>query len=143
MEGLEIYTISSHIEGKKGTTVVMTSITEDEEKELDKGNTICVLRGGFKVTINPDDIYCYGIIDFHDDSEDMDIMADFDWLSHLRFGGVYVPANYDYDKHCAYSDINVARRYDTFRPEIVAQYVHGIIGKPERTVIFRHTWKTK
>jgi hypothetical protein len=140
--GLEIFTITSHItDNKKGMSVVMTSITAEEEIELDKGNDICIKRGGMKITIPVRNVYCYGVIDFHTDSSDMNIIADFDWLDHLKFSGIIVPSNYDYDKHCAYSDLNVARQYDTFYPEVVAQYGHGVIGKPERTVIFRHNWK--
>lgn len=119
----------------------MTSITKEEEEQLDNNESIHIKRGGFEFNIEPNDVFCYGHIDFHDNSADMDVISGFKWLNHLVFRGVIVPANYDYEKHCAYSDIKTYRYYDTMKPEVVAQYAHGCIGKPERTIIFKQVNK--
>ena len=137
MKDFPYCTIVSRIDKTKRKSIIITSITQDEENELDKNHSITIIRGKKKFNINPNDIECYGIIDFHSGSEDMDTIADFNWLDHLSFCGIWVPANYDYEEHCAYSTIKVPKWYDTTRPEIVAQYCHGIIGKPERCVIFK------
>lgn len=120
--------------------IIMTYITEDEEKDLDAGNTISIQRGDVMFTIQPNEVECYGVIDFNKDSDDMDVIADFHWFTTLGMAGVWVPSRYSYKKHCAYSDLPVPRIYDTFKPEVVAQYAHGCIGKPERCIIFKHFW---
>lgn len=115
----------------------MSSLTEDEEKRLDNKETIEIIREGTKFTIAPTDVYCYGNIDFHTGSDDYKQLAKFTFLNHLCFCGIWVPADYNYDKHVCYSEIGRPTWYDTTRPEVLAQYVHGILGKPKRTIIFK------
>lgn len=138
LRDMECRVITCRTDKAAKEAIMMTYITEDEEKQLDEGYDIRIKRGPYSFNVKPSDVECYGIIDFHRGSEDLEIIASFDWLRHLTFCGVVVPSNYDYENHCAYSDLKIARVYDTTRPEVVAQYFHGTLNKPERTLIFRY-----
>ena len=122
---------------KRIESVVMSYITEEEENLIDKGKTIKITRGDKKFIIKPENIYCYGIIDFHNGSEDIDIISTFTWLDHLIIRGVCIPSNYNYDKHQCVSINKKPMWYDTTKCEELARYVHGFLSKPERTIIFR------
>ena len=122
-------------------SIVMTSITEKEEKLIDAQQEITIERGGVKFNISSKNVYCYGTIDYTDYSDDLDVIADFSWLNHLSFRGVVIPANYDYNTHTCKSILNIPKQYDTFKPDVVAQFGHGCLGKPEKTAIFKHIWR--
>lgn len=138
LENLPFYQIISRTNGNVVTRIFIAAITEEQEIDLDNEKEITLEFDDVVFNISPNKVECYGIIDFHNNSEDMDTIANFDWLNHLGFCGKWIPSNYDYEHHCAYSDINVPRMYDTVRPEVLAQYAHGLIGKPERCVIFKY-----
>lgn len=120
--------------------IIMIPISEKEELALDNG-FLQTVRGGHTFNINNNkeqsDIIAYGEIDFHDDSDDFDVIQGMNWLSHLSYRGICVPSDYNYDEHCCYSPNNKARYYDTTNPAIVAQYVHGVLGKPKLCCIFK------
>lgn len=141
LEGLDYYVIVSHIDKFITKSIIITSITEEEEQELDLGHDITLVRSKETFNVKCGNVECYGIIDFNNNSDDFNAISNFNWLEFKDFCGVMIPANYDYEKHCAYSDLKFYRRIDTFKPELVAQYAHGVIGKPERCVIFKHYWK--
>lgn len=122
---------------KRTESVVMTYITEQEENLIDEGNNIIIHRGNQNFKVKASDIYCYGIIDFNNNSEDMDIISTFSWLDHFTIKGVCLPANYNYNKHQCVSINKKPMWYDTTKCEELARYAHGYLGKPERTLIFR------
>lgn len=134
-------TIVSRIDKINNYSIIIAGISEVEELDLDKNKAITIERGNKSFTIQPNNVECYGVIDFHNSSDDTDIISDFNWLSHLTFAGITVPSNYNYENNSISTPINIPLVYDTFRPEVVAQYCHGLIGKPERCVIFKHYWK--
>ena len=125
--------LDKHYEG-----VVMTYICEEDENNIDCGKNIIIKRGNLSFDIKPSDIYCYGVIDFDKDSEDMEKMRSFSWLDNDILKGFCVPANYDYSTHTCISYNQFPLWYDTFRTDIIAKYVHACLRKPERTLIFRH-----
>lgn len=129
--------IAKKLLNKRTESVVITYITEKEEKLIDEGKTIEIKRGNCKFVIQPSNIYCYGIIDFHSGSEDSDVISTFTWLDHLITRGVCIPANYNYDKHECISKNKSPMWYDTIKCEDYVRYAHGYLGKPERTLIFR------
>lgn len=128
----------SRFDGPTSIHTIMTYLTKEEEVALDNKETIEITRGFRKFRIAPRDVYCYGEIDFHTGSEDYKELTKLKFLSHLCFCGIWIEANYDYDKHCCYSPIKRKQWYDTTRPEVLSQYTHGILGKPRRCVIFTH-----
>lgn len=136
---LPYYIISCHSD-RRVTSIIMTSITKAEEELLDIQRYIDIVRGNMKFNITLDSTHYYGNIDFSNNSEDMRIIAGANWFKTLPQGKV-IPANYDYKTHSAETDINCYRWYETFKPELIAQYAHAVIGKPKRTIIFTHNWK--
>ena len=54
--------------------IIMIPITEDDEKQLDKGS-LHIIKGDQEFVILPDKIICYGKIDFSNNSEDLDTIS--------------------------------------------------------------------
>lgn len=121
--------------------IVITSITEEEELALDSGQEITIIRGDVPFIVNPKIVEYYGIIDFNDDSDDMNVIATTsNWFNNVTTCGMWLPSNYNFKEHCALSDLDIPRVYDTYKPEVVAQYGYACIGKPERCAIFKKWW---
>ena len=137
----DYFVMVSHSSNRISHKVIITGITEGEELLLDDGHAITITRGDMIFVIEPKDIVAYGIIDFSTNSEDYETIEEFRYLDHLGLFGVSIPANYHYDEHCAYSDTNRYKTFDTTNPARLAQYAHGFIGKPERSLIFKWTRK--
>lgn len=116
--------------------IIMIPISEKEEEALDEG-ILSTTRNGFTFTIESKDVICYGEIDLHTGSDDFNVIKDMNWLGHLQGLGLCVPADYNYDEHCCNSPIKQYRYYDTTNPAVVAQYIHGKLGKPKRCCIFK------
>lgn len=132
----DYYDITSFIRKGYRVAVVMTSLTEKEELAIDDGKTIQLDRGNCTFYVGPKDVYCYGEINFHNHSEDMDVISEFPWFNTYEDHGVCIPARYNYETHTAKTE-NKLQWFDTTRPERIAQYAHGFIGKPKRTIIFK------
>lgn len=115
----------------------MTYLTDKEEQLLDSNRIIDIERGNCTFHISPMDIIAYGAIDFTDGSDDMIRMEDFKILDHLIERGMAMPASYDYETHSCLSPTSKPQHYDTTCPEKYLQYVHGFLGKPKITVIFK------
>lgn len=121
-------------------SVILTSLTEKEEDILDKGCVIKIERSGINFRISPDDLIAYGEIDFSTGSDDYNTIQDFVYLDHLGMLGKSIPARYNYKEHCCYSPVGCKhyQTFDTTDPAKVAQYAHAFIGKPKRSIIFKH-----
>ena len=118
--------------------IIMASITEEQEKQLDNGSLTLVTRNKRTFIIDASNKPVYGTIDFSTNSDDYIRLEEMDWLNYLTFGGIAVPSDYDYKTHTCHSPINTYRYYDTVNPAILAQYKHACIGKPERVCIFKY-----
>lgn len=129
--------ICNEVNGKK-QSIVMTGITEDEEAALDANLPIDIERGNLKFHISPSDIQAYGEIDFTDKGDDLDYFVNMNWFKQVIWVGFSIPSNYDYETHTCTNDKNFIRYFDTKRPELVVQYVHGVLNKPKRTLIFKY-----
>lgn len=116
---------------------IMTGINELEYKKLNNLNDLHIVRGNFKFNITPDNVLCFGDIDFHEGSEDCKKLDMFNWLEHLGVKGVSIPSGYNYDKHECTSPINKYLTTETFRNSTLCRYLHGCLGKPKFTLIFR------
>ena len=117
--------------------ILIAAITEEQEKELDKG---FLKYKDSKSTFNIDSSCkpIYGPIDFTTGSDDYNVIETMNWLDHLTSIGIIVPSDYNYEEHCCYSPYKRPRYYDTTNPAIVAQYKYACLGKPERVCIFRN-----
>ena len=116
---------------------IITGITELEHKKLKNLNDLHIVRGNCEFHITPDDVLCYGDIDFHESSDDCKELDTFNFLEHLVAKGIGIPSRYNYDKHECISPINRYLITETFRNSVLCRYLHGCLGKPKFTLIFR------
>lgn len=116
---------------------IITGISELECKKLKALNDLNIVRGNTKFHIIPDDVICYGDIDFHEGSDDCKKLDTFNWLERLGIKGVSIPSKYNYDKHECVSPVKRYLWTETFRNSTLCRYLHGCLGKPQFTLIFR------
>ena len=121
-------------------TIVVTYLTPEEEKDLDKGYPIDIKRDVEKFRINPRKLIVYGEIDFDDSSEDLDVLEDLNLFSKVLDLGFCLPSNFDYKNSCYYADANkkIPLFYDSCSTDRVLQYIHAKLGKPNITVVFEY-----
>lgn len=117
--------------------VIMTYITEEEEQELDKHNTLTLKRNNIVFQIHSNNVYCYGEVNFKEGSDDCKQIATFNFLDYLGWKGIMLPSDYHYDTHECHSPLTSYRWYETWQPDVLARYAHGCLNKPERIVLFR------
>ena len=117
----------------------MTYITEEEEQNLDEGKELILKRGNTLFKIHGNNIYCYGEVDFHEGSDDCKQIATFTFLDYLGWKGITLPSDYHYDTHECHSPLKSCRWYETWKPDVLARYVHGCLNKPKRIVLFRRS----
>lgn len=116
---------------------IITGITETELNKLRHNQDLKIKRGKFEFNVSPDDVLCYGDIDFHEGSDDCKQLDTFNWLEHLGVKGVSIPSKYNYDKHECTTDRKSFLYTETFRNSTLCRYFHGCLGKPQFTLIFR------
>lgn len=121
---------------KERELIIMIPISDKEELALDNG-LLVTHKSDVTFNIDKHNIIAYGEIDFSDNSDDFNVIQGMRWLDHLDGLGIIVPSEYNYEEHCCYSPIKSYRYYDTTNPAVVAQYFHGILGKPKRCCIFK------
>ena len=131
--------ISSRKAGNVNELFIITGISELECKKLKSLNDLNIVRGNSKFHITPDDVLCYGDIDFHEGSEDCEQLDTFNWLDNLGTKGISIPGRYNYDKHECTSPNKFCLWTETFRNSALCRYLHGCLGKPQYTLIFRET----
>ena len=129
--------ISVHNDKIHKELFIMTGISEVEHRKLKNLNDLYIVRGNCEFHITPDDVLCYGDIDFHEGSYDCIELDTFNWLEHLVAKGIGIPSRYNYDKHECTSPINKYLITETFRNSTLCRYLHGCLGKPQFTLIFR------
>lgn len=116
---------------------IITGISELEYKKIKASDNLNIIRGNVKFNITPDDVLCYGDIDFHNGSEDCDTLDTFNWLEQLYVKGICIPANYDYDNHQCVTKYKRIMYTETFKNSVLCRYYHACLGKPKYTLIFR------
>ena len=126
---------------KSRYSIVMTSLTDAEDKALDNGHEITVERGELTFKLNPNIIYYYGNLDFTSGSYDMLELSDLAWLEKYEDYGFWLPGDYDYKTHTALARNGKPTYYDTICMDKILQYVHACLGKPKNVVIFKLAWK--
>ena len=117
--------------------VLITYLTEEEERKIDAGLTISIVRGNAKFRISKRDVYFYGVMDFNQGSDDFTIIDNSPILDDLGLQGKCIPSDYDFANHTCYSPIKYYRYYESWSPAFVFQYYYAMLGKPERALIFR------
>lgn len=116
---------------------IITGISEQDVAKLKSSNGLVLKRGKCTFEISPDDVLCFGDIDFHEGSDDCKELDTFNWLDSLYIQGVPIPSRYNYEKHECYTNKVGYLWTETFRNSVLCRYYHGCLGKPEFTLIFR------
>ena len=129
--------ISVHNNPVSKEIFIITGINDIEHKKLKSLNDLHIVRGNCEFNITPDDVLCFGDIDFHEGSDDCKELDTFNWLEHLVAKGIGIPSRYNYDRHECKSPINKYLITETFRNSTLCRYLHGCLGKPHYTLIFR------
>lgn len=134
----DYYLIHAFKNGRNNSVrIYLTSIDDTEELKLDRHKEITITRNDKKFTISPEQVYCYGNVDFHKGSRDFTELSHFHLFPNLFYGGKIVYSNYNYENHTCESPNNYPLVYDTFNPAILLQYAHGYLRKPEKVVLFK------
>lgn len=129
---------SNRLDKNTREVVVMTPISDEEETLLDEGRDVKLKRGEYVFLVEAKKLYCYGEVDFHDGSEDLKQINDFNFLDHLNnFNGATICSDYDYEHHVCNSPVNYCRFVDTWQPAKLCQYAHGCLNKPDRIALFK------
>ena len=129
--------ISVHASSLCKELFIMTGITEKQYHAIKHGDVIHITKGNLDADINPDDVLCFGTIDFHEGSEDSKQLDTFNWLEHLGAKGISIPSRYNYDRHECTSPKKIVLYTETWRNSTLCRYLHGCLGKPEYTLIYR------
>lgn len=119
---------------------IILGITENQYnkiKTLTEGDSIKIVKDNCEFEVYAEDIFCYGNIDFHEGSDDCKKLDTFNWLEYLDLQGVGIPSKYNYDKHQCIGTNKGFYITETFRNSTLCRYLHGCLGKPEFTLIFR------
>ena len=137
ISSLSFILIARAIDQNNGNVnVVFTSISEEEEHKLERGETISIVRNGRTFTVHDDVCYCYGELDLSPNSKDIQTFEELDWFRNMNVKQ-FVQSEYDYIHHSIVSDLKGGRWFDTSNIKSYLPYLHGCIGKPKRIVIFR------
>lgn len=140
----EICVVYSNFDRYAGiTAVLLTYLTEEEEQELEEKQVITITRKNKEYTIYNRSIYCFGDVDFSNNSDDYCDIAELNILSNLTFSGIRIPANYDYGNNSVTSNTNYVKWYDTVYIEDIIQYCHGLLGKPKKVLLFKYVYKLR
>lgn len=132
----DYHTMAYLFKGGRRVGLIMTYITKEEEDKLDAKIPLQIKRGEETFVLDRTHVLHYGEVDFNQGSEDYAILEDSRMFFPMELRGVSVPANYDYDRHAALSDIKTPRWFDTVNAALICKYTHGILNKPKRIVIF-------
>ena len=135
IEKKDYHTMAYLFKGAREYAIVMLPITKEDEQKLDERQAFGKEIGDRIFPLGPSNVKYYGEIDFHQGSEDYSILEESHLFFPMQFQGACIPANYDYDKHCCYSDGKTAKWFDTVNAALVCQYAHGVLGKPKRVAI--------
>lgn len=129
------HTMACLFKGPRRYDILMVPITEEEEHKLDERKSFGKDVGDRIIPLGPSNVKYYGEIDFTTGSDDYQILEESRLFFPMSFQGACVPGNYDYNKHCCYSDGKTAKWYDTVNAALICQYAHGVLNKPKRVAI--------
>lgn len=137
--------ITCHTDAFKKNNKVYTIISylnDDENKFIDEDKSIIkIIRENKTFKISKKDIIGWGKIDLSDDSNDIAYIKKAIIINCEAGRGETVPAKYDYNTHTAKTVDGIAKRFDTTDPILLLKYHHGLLGKPNKVIIFKSTLK--
>lgn len=129
--------------GNGALRCVITFLTDDEEEQLDAGETITIKRPSgcadnhdVYFVVNPKDCYGYGDLKFDGSNNDLNDIEVLDWFRKY-YVRIFMPSEYNYEDHTVISDLRGGRWFDTNNPKVFLPYMYACLDKPEKVVIFR------
>ena len=109
---------------------VMRPITEEQEKELDDMEKITIDG----ITIDKDNIYCYGQFDINNE-EDLNYIKKFNIINLEADNAVHSNINYEYGTVAI--EGNIAKTYSCYDVVKWFKYQYLLIGKPNRIIVYK------
>lgn len=131
--------LTSLIKSNKKEQVILSYLSEEDEKLLDKNSPIIITRGNHTFNITKNQVYCYGDVDFSEDSDDLYEIDNFKFLDSIGAYGIKIPSNYNYDTHSCSSPFKYYMYKETWSPAELTRYHHGCLGKPNKIILFKRT----
>ena len=130
--GIRNKTVLCRINSIKGCfKVIMQSITEEQEKTLDKRNYINIDGE----VIPKDNIYCYGEINL-DNDDDIKYIEKFNLIENGENSNT-MPSRIDWEKGLAVSDDYIIRYAPTWDCLKWFEYNYLLIGRPQRIIVYK------
>lgn len=129
--------ISVHPRGNIKEMFIITGINEKEFHKIKHGEDLHIKRGNTEFDVLNDNVLCFGEIDYNEGSEDCIELNSFTFLDHLWVKGVCIPSRYDYKTHTCKSPLRQYLYTETFKNATLCRYLHGCLGKPQFSLIFR------
>lgn len=120
----------------KNIRVMMMEITEEDEKELDCGRSLSLVRGKLQFIIHPDLCYAYGPLNLAPGSKDLDYIDEAKWFNSFEIRQ-FLFSEYDYETHSTESDVPGGRWYTSSNVKSYLPFLYACINKPKRVVIFK------
>ena len=109
---------------------VMRPITEEQEKELDDMEKITIDG----ITIDKDNIYCYGQFDVNNE-EDLNYIKKFNIINLEADNAVH--SNINYEDGTVAIEGNIAKTYSCYDVVKWFKYQYLLIGKPNRIIVYK------
>ena len=109
---------------------VMRPITEEQEKELDDMEKITIDG----ITIDKDNIYCYGQFDINNE-EDLNYIKKFNIINLEADNAVH--SNINYEDGTVAIEGNIAKTYSCYDVVKWFKYQYLLIGKPNRIIVYK------
>lgn len=123
-------------DGRAKQVFFIAPITEKDEVNIEDENfsSLTLQNGKRKIIVRKQQIIYYGEMDFTTSSEDYEIIKD---SNLFNCNSSRIPANYDYNNHTCRQEKGLQMFWETFRPELIVQYFHGLLNKPKYCIIFK------
>lgn len=120
----------------------MAPLNDNQEQDLDTKDSVTIKIGKQEIEVDKRDVLAYGDISFDDNSSDVDIIENLNFLDNCSaMKGEVIPANYDYKTHTCKSKLKCYQITETWNPLYVCKYAHGCLGKPKKIIIFNYDIK--
>ena len=119
--------------------LVMESITEKEEQELDTLADLEQMRYivDNKYIVNSESIFLYGQINLND-KNDINLILKSHIITPEINNAANIPSNLDYETGDVYADKDgIYKCHDTWNKIDWFKFNHVLLGKPERVIIYK------
>lgn len=114
--------------------IVMTYISDEEEKTLRSLKELVVVRDNITFKINPMCCYHVGAYDFTPNNDTLKETHNLFKEYNVRH---FIPSNWDYNTNTYTHTEKIAKWFDTSDPVEYLPYLYASINKPKKIVLFK------